>query len=105
MRQCLRELLEECSGGYYELFDYLRKVKIDAKQIRHDYGSYAAFELNAHCGALVKRGGKVFLDELAQDHGFEGVNEFWEYLTSYKPKYKWARELAEQYLDEWVDDA
>ena len=101
MRKLWRELVEECSGGYYDLFDYLRKVKIDSRQINTDYGKYAAFDLNSRCGAIVKRGGKAFLDELAMDYGFDGVNDLWECLTNYKPKYKWALELAEQYLDEW----
>jgi hypothetical protein len=101
VRKAWRELLEECSDDYYELFDYLRKVKIDARQIRTDYGSHAAWDLNARCGPIVKRGGKAYLDELAMDHRFDGVNEFWEYLTAYKPKHKWARELAEELLDEW----
>jgi hypothetical protein len=103
VRKPLRELLEECSGGYYDLFDYLRKVKIDSRQITTDYGSHAAFDLNSRCGPITKSGGKVFLDELPYDYGFDCVNELWEHLTTYKPKYKLARELAEYYLDEWED--
>ena len=69
MRRVLQELVEEYSGDYYELFDYLRQVKIDARLIRTDYGVHAAFDLNAKCGAIVKRGGKVKLDEIAQEQG------------------------------------
>lgn len=103
VRRVLRELLDECSGDYYDLFDYLRQVKIDAKQIRIDYGSHAAFDLNCKCGAIVKCGGGVRLDCIADEQGFESVNEFWQYLQDYKPKYKWARELAEHILDEFEE--
>lgn len=95
--------MEECSGDYYELFDYLRKVKIDSRQIR-DHGRWAAFDLNSRCGAIVKRGGKAYLDELAMDYNFEGSNELMEHLSEYKTKKKWARELAEQYLDEYDEE-
>jgi hypothetical protein len=89
------ELLYEFYDGYDELFDYLRRVKIDSRQVR-DHGSHAAFMLNTQCGSIVKRGGKVYLDELSQDNGFESINEFWEHLMNYQPKYRRVMRLKEE---------
>lgn len=93
------DLLHEFYDGYDELFDYLRKVKINARQVR-DHGSHAAFDLNLRCGGIVKCGGKTYLDELAQDNGFDSVNKFWEYLNNYQSRSKRLKKLLhELYLD------
>ena len=98
-RSRTKDLFHEFYRDYYELFDYLRKVKLDPRQIR-DFGIEAAFRLNSACPIIVKRGGKAYLDEVAADYRFESSGELWEHLLSYKPKYKIIKQLREElYLD------
>lgn len=94
-RSRTEDLLYEFYGDYYELFDYLRKVKLDPRQIR-DFGRRAAFELNCACPIIVKRGGKAYLDEIADDYRFESSNQLWDHLITYVPKYKRIRQLRDE---------
>lgn len=81
---------------YYNLFQEIRKTKIDGKQIRKDYGSRGSFILNMCCPIVVKNGGTP-LDELADELGFSSADELYEYIKDYKPKYKFLQEMEDYY--------
>lgn len=93
----MKEILYEFYGDYYEVFDRLRKVKIDSKQITKDYGSHAAFELNASCPIVVKSGGSS-LDILADDLGFESSDDLYNHIMCYVPKKKRIRQLEHEFM-------
>jgi len=89
------ELWNELYQDYYKVFDQLRKVKIDSRQIYKDYGKYASFQLNSICPIVIKRGG-LPLDVLAENLGFESADLFYQHIESYQPKYKTKRKLKEE---------
>lgn len=93
------DIFEFIDPTYYQLFDYLRQVKIDSRQINQDYGNRAAFTLNYRCPVVVKRGGQA-LDELAADHGFEGTDDLYYHIMNYKPKYQVLQEVIDYYESE-----
>jgi len=79
---------------YYDLFQEIRRRKIDSRQVTKDFGRQAAFRLNSKCPVVIKRGG-VPLDVLAADMGFESDEALYEAILNYFPKYKWEREVKE----------
>src|ERR1039458_207403 len=87
---------------YYELFKFLRRVKIDPRQINKDFGKQAAFTLNHKCPIVVRRGG-LPLDVLAMDNGFESDEDLYEHIMNYQPKYLNSEEnllkLQEEYYE------
>lgn len=76
---------------YYNTFNEIRRRKIDSRQLEKDYGTGASFRMNSTCPVVVRKGGMGF-DEFAQELGFEGTDEFYDYIMNYKPMYKVAEE-------------
>lgn len=83
---------------YYDLFEELRRRKIDPKLINRVYGGHSAFTLNYKCPVVIKKGG-CSLDELADEYGFESFDKLYECIMNYKSKKAWERELEDYYSE------
>lgn len=95
MKDWAMEMVEDLYEEYYEMYELVRRVKIDPKNLMKDFGREAPFILNYTVPIIVKRGGEHF-DELADSLGFERDDEFYQFLLNYRPKYKRAEEIREE---------